>query len=109
MCACNGGNEDSTTPEWTGLGRDDWPAGFEPGDRHPDPFADDEPLFTITSDNYKDYADQLSTGQKALFERYPDTYKMKVYPSRRTASFPQNVYDASQDNRSEEHTSELQS
>lgn len=98
MGSLKAGNEDGTIPEWTGLGRDDWPAGFEPGDRHPDPFADDEPLFTITSDNYKDYADQLSTGQKALFERYPDTYKMKVYPSRRTASFPQNVYDASQDN-----------
>src|SRR5690625_592114 len=51
MGSLKAGNEGGTIHEWTGLGRDDWPAGFEPGDRHHDPFADDEPLFTLTSDN----------------------------------------------------------
>ena len=39
------------------------------------------------------YADKLSVGQKALLETYPDTYKMNVYPTHRSAAFPQRIYD----------------
>ena len=35
----------------------------------------------------------LSAGQIALFNTYPDTYQIPVYPSRRTGSAPQWVYD----------------
>jgi hypothetical protein len=28
----------------------------------------------ITGENYQEYADRLSVGQIATFERYPDTY-----------------------------------
>ncbi len=95
------GNEDGTIPDWTGgLTEEDWPEGYEPGDRHPDPFADDEVLFEITGANYQEYADNLTAGQMALFERYPDSYRMKVYPSRRSASFPQRIYDMSIENAS---------
>ena len=59
---------------------------------HPDPFASDKPLFTITAQNYKDYAAKLTVGQIALFEKYPD-YKMIVFPTRRSASFPKRTYD----------------
>ncbi len=93
------GNADGTIPEWTGgLGRDDWPAGYEPGGRHPDPYADDEPLFVITADNYQQYADQLSEGHKAAFERYPETFRMNIYPTRRSASFPERIYETSKEN-----------
>ncbi|WP_376691666.1 DUF1329 domain-containing protein [Wenzhouxiangella sp. EGI_FJ10409] len=99
MGSIRAGNEDGTIPAWDGgLTREDWPQGYQIGNRHPDPFAEDEPLFTITGDNYQDYADRLSAGQVALFERYPDTYFMKVYPSRRSASFPERIYEATIDN-----------
>jgi len=39
------------------------------------------------------YADKLTEGLKALFKRYPDTFKMNIYPSRRTFAAPQWVYD----------------
>ena len=94
MGSIRAGNEAGTIPAWEGgLTRDDWPDGFEPGDRHPNPFADDEPLFVIDGDNYQEYSDRLSAGQIATFERYPDTYYMTVYPSRRSASFPERIYD----------------
>jgi hypothetical protein len=95
MGSIQAGNADGTIPPWTGgIGLDDWPAGYQPGDRHLNPYPDDEPLFVITGDNYQDYADRLSVGQMATFERYPDTYKMRVFPTRRSAAFPQFIYDA---------------
>jgi len=35
----------------------------------------------------------LTAGQKALFETYPDSFAMTVYPSRRSASYPDWVYE----------------
>ena len=94
MGSWRAGNEAGTIPAWEGgLSRDDWPDGYQRGDRHPDPFADDEPLFTITGENFRDYEDRLSVGQIATFERYPDTYFMRVYPTRRSASFPERTYE----------------
>lgn len=91
------GNEAGTIPAWNG-GITTPPAGYSEGDHHPDPFPGDETLFTINGQNYKEYQDNLSPGQIAMFERYPETYVMNVYPSRRTASFPQSVYDATKEN-----------
>ncbi|MCH8226853.1 MAG: DUF1329 domain-containing protein [Proteobacteria bacterium] len=85
------GNADGTIPPWTG-GITTPPAGYQPGDHHPDPFPDDQPLFRITGANYEQYADQLSVGQKSTLAKYPDTYFMDVYPSRRSASFPEHIY-----------------
>jgi hypothetical protein len=39
------------------------------------------------------YADKLSSGQKAMLELY-DSFKIHVYPTHRSASFPQRIYDA---------------
>lgn len=86
------GNADGTIPEWTG-GIMSPPASYKPGMYHPDPFADDKILFTITPASVQQYKDKLSVGQVAMFEKYPD-YKMNVYPTRRSASFPQYVYEA---------------
>ncbi len=87
------GNDDGSIPAWTGGGIGDVPASYVPGGHHPNPYADEQPLFTITADNVDQYADKLSVGQQAMFKVYPDTYSMKVYPSHRTFQNPQWVYD----------------
>lgn len=96
MGSVKAGNDEGTIPAWSG-GIQKPPAGYEVGDNHPDPYADDEVKFTITSENYQDYADKLSPGQEAMFERYSD-YKMKVYPTRRSAAFPDYVNEATKRN-----------
>jgi hypothetical protein len=86
------GNAEGTIPEWTG-GITEWPAGYKEGMRHIDPFAGDQVLFTITAANASEYADKLSPGQLAMFQRYPNTWKMNVYTSRRSASYPKRQYE----------------
>jgi hypothetical protein len=90
------GNADGSIPAWDG-GITTPPAGYTPGDHHPDPFAGESPLFTITAANYREYADLLTAGAVAMFETYPDTYKMPIYPTHRTASVPQRIYDATKE------------
>ena len=97
MGAIRAGNNDKTIPAWQG-GIASPPATYKPGSHHPDPFADDNPFLTLTVDNFADVADKLTPGQKAMFERYPDSWKMKIYPTRRSASYPQHVYDATRGN-----------
>ncbi|GLX82233.1 DUF1329 domain-containing protein [Thalassotalea eurytherma] len=94
MGAEKGANADGSIPEWTG-GITSAPAGYTPGQHHIDPFAGDKVEFTVTAQNLSQYRDLLTPGQIKLFETYPDTYKMNVYQTRRSASFPQHVYDAS--------------
>jgi hypothetical protein len=91
------GNAAGTIPEWTG-GITTPPAGYKPGDHHPNPFPEDKPLFRIDGSNYMQYADQLSVGQKATFAKYPDTYFMDVYQTRRTTSFPEHIYQKTIEN-----------
>lgn len=89
------GNAAGTIPEWTG-GITQAPAAYKtPGQHHPDPFADDKPLFTITKANLDQYKDNLTPGQIAMFNTYPSTYQMPVYQTRRSGSAPQWVYDNS--------------
>jgi len=96
--AQQGSNAAGTIPPWTGgLTRSQWPAGFKPGGRLVDPFAADQPKFTITSATAGQYASQLSDGHRALFAKYPD-YTMPVYPTRRSVGFPQAIYDATRAN-----------
>lgn len=85
------GNADGSIPAWTG-GIQELPAGYKPGERLVDPFADDKVLYSITATNYEKYADLLSPGQIALLKRYPDTFRMDVYPTRRSAGYPDEEY-----------------
>ena len=85
-------NADGSIPAWNG-GILTPPAGYKVGDHHPDPFAADQPLYTITAANAAQYEAKLTPGTQALLKAYPD-YKLIVYPSRRSASNPQRVYDA---------------
>jgi len=86
-------NADGSIPAWNG-GITAAPAGYEPGMHHLDPYATDKVLFTIDKSNIDKYKENLSPGQIALFEAYPDTFKMPIYKTRRSASYPQFVYDA---------------
>jgi hypothetical protein len=95
--AVRAGNPDGSIPAWTG-GITALPAGYNKGDHHADPFGNDKVLYTITGANYKEYVANLSPGQVKLFETYPDTYKMPVYPTRRSASYPDSVYAATKSN-----------
>lgn len=91
------GNADGSIPAWTG-GITSMPSGYSAGDFHPDPYAGEAPEFEITAANYQQYADQLSEGLKKMFETYPDTFKLPVYKTHRSASNPQFVYDATKAN-----------
>lgn len=86
------GNETGTIPAWHGGLKN---RELERGDN---PFEDDQPLYTITAQNLQQYAELLSDGHKALFRTFPGTYKMKVYPTHRSASYPQWLYEATIDN-----------
>jgi hypothetical protein len=85
------GNAEGTIPAWDG-GLRELPAGYSPGQRLVDPYATDKPLFEITAANVAEHADKLSPGQVAMFKRYPDSYRMRVFPSRRSARLPDAEY-----------------
>ncbi|MGH8446568.1 MAG: DUF1329 domain-containing protein [Solimonas sp.] len=77
------GNADGSIPAWSGKWLGVPPQVKYDGKRNPDPYPDEKPLFTITGQNVAQYADKLGDGQKALFAKYPQTYKMNVYPTHR--------------------------
>lgn len=87
------GNADGAIPAWEG-GLTTPFAGWPNDDNYrPNPYADDKAQFTITAQNMDQYADKLPEAAKAMFKAYPETFKMNVYPTRRTAGYPQWYYD----------------
>jgi len=95
--ATRAGNADGSIPEWTGGLTSAADAGFpsfKTGGHHRDPYASDDVLYTINAQNMGQYAEQMTEGQKAMMQAYPDTFFMNVYPTRRSAAFPQRIYDA---------------
>ena len=84
------GNAAGTIPAWDG-GNSKAPAGFVTGGHYPDPFAGDKVLFTIDASNAEKYKDNLAPGAMALMKRYP-SWKMNVYPTRRSAAYPAGLY-----------------
>ncbi|MDW3685220.1 DUF1329 domain-containing protein [Cupriavidus sp. CV2] len=93
MGAERAGSKDGQIPAWSGkwLGA---PAGvqWKRGERYPDPYAAEKPLAVITAQNMAQYADHLTDGTKALFKKYPDTFKMPVYPSHRDFRYEDAAY-----------------
>ncbi len=81
------GNNAGSIPPWQG-GIVTTPASYKPGDWHPDPFAKDAPLFTIDLNNAAQYQDKLSAGHRAMLARYPESYRLRIFPSRRSVSYP---------------------
>lgn len=85
-------NAEGTIPAWKGdtLGL---PKGLQyagSGSVYPDPYAHEKPLFSITKDNLGKYKNKLSAGMVALFEKYPDSYRMDIYPSHRDFRYTDN-------------------
>lgn len=97
MGAVRAANADGSIPAWNG-GITTPPAGYKVGMHHPDPFSGDKVLYTVTNANKDKYKDLLTPGVSKMLATYPDTYKLDVYQTRRTASYPQNVYDATMKN-----------
>ena len=90
-------NKAGTIPAWTGGLTQAPPCYKGEGSRYCDPYPDDKPLYTVTQQNAEQYKEQLSAGQLAMLAKYP-SYKLNVYPTRRTAAFPDFVYAATRKN-----------
>ena len=86
------GNADGTIPPWDG-GLTVPPPGYQRGMHHPDPFAGDQPLFRIDKSNMDQHKAKLTAGQQAMILAY-DTFYMNIYQTRRSASVPQRIADA---------------
>lgn len=94
------GNKDGTIPaysgKWLGI-----PAGVNTkgsAGHDPDPYASEKPLFEITAKNMEQYAERLSEGEKAMFKKYPDSFRMPVYPSHRDFRYANWICDAARQN-----------
>lgn len=90
-------NSAGTIPEWKG-GLCSVPAAFKPKSPkqllpYADPFSEDKPLFTISAANVGEYKDRLAVGTQELLRRNPESFKLNVYPTRRTACLPNSVYE----------------
>jgi hypothetical protein len=84
-------NADGTIPAWTG--------GFSLEEaKLSNPYSAEKVLYTIDQNNVADHQDKLSAGQVALINKYPETYKINVYPTHRSAAYPQAIYDATKAN-----------
>ena len=90
------GNIEGTIPPWTG-GITSPPKPYVTGGNYINPFAEDSIQFVITRDNYQSVANRLTTGHKALLLKH-DNYKMNIYPTRRSASYSENIYKAIKSN-----------
>jgi hypothetical protein len=87
------GNKAGTIPAWDGGYKGSLP-GYKPGSgKYPDPFANEKPVLQITAQNVGQYAAMLPDGAVEMLRKFP-SYRIDVYPTHRTASAPQAVYDA---------------
>ncbi|QLF92581.1 DUF1329 domain-containing protein [Pseudomonas sp. ABC1] len=84
-------NADGSIPAWTG-GLPTNAAPLKNG-HLTNPFKDEQPKFVITAQNAEQYKDKLTAGQLAMFKRYPDSYRLRVFPSHRTAALPDRIYE----------------
>lgn len=90
MGAERAGSADGRIPAWTG-GLREGPGNWRDGYGHP--FADEQPLYVITAQNYQQYEQYLAPGQIAMLQAYPNTFRIPVYPTHRTAAYPEAVYE----------------
>ncbi|WP_081489868.1 DUF1329 domain-containing protein, partial [Pseudomonas sp. R62] len=86
------GNADGSIPAWKPLPKN--AGSVDSKGFLSNPYASEQPLFTITAKDVDKYKDKLAPGQYAMFKRYPETFKMPVYPSHRGATVPDDVFAA---------------
>lgn len=94
-------NADQSIPAWTG-GLQNTPEGYDPDspDHLPNPYADDKPLYRIDHASIEANKDLLSVSQLHRLQANKDYY-LDVYPSRRSAGYPKEIYEASRINTSQ--------
>ena len=95
--AIRAGNQARSVPPWTG-GLSKPVEGYEPGKHHPHPFIDDGLWFTVRAAELPRYKPRLSAGLQALLRKYPESFEVRLFPSRRSAAAPQRVYDGAMAN-----------
>jgi hypothetical protein len=87
------GNADGSIPPWDPEGTPTPPNFVAGSDDYVNPYADEKPLYTIDGSNWKQYADNLTVGTQAMFEKYgAEGFKMHVYPSHRGTVRPDWYY-----------------
>ena len=85
-------NADGTIPEYTG-GNTTLPNGFNAGESmRPNPYADEKPRLVIKGADVEAHKEQLTATVAELMKRYPD-FRLDVYPTHRSAAYPQWVLD----------------
>ncbi len=92
MGAERAANSQASIPAWTG-GITTPPADYQPGAQHPDPYPGDRPLYTVSAADLDARGPLLCEGQRALLRAHPESWRLPVYPTRRSASFPEWVYE----------------
>lgn len=100
MGAEKAANKDGSIPEFSGKWQGTPPGvAFKgPGNPYPDPYASEKPLYTVTAQNMAQYADKLSDGQKAMLQKYPQAFRIPVYPSHRDFRLPDWVCASTKEN-----------
>ncbi|HNT38276.1 MAG TPA: DUF1329 domain-containing protein [Rubrivivax sp.] len=88
------GNKEGTIPPYTG-GLTKPPANYTKAGIYVDPFPDDKPQYRIDASNWEEYKDKLTPGTVAMLQKYPKTFFLDVYPTRRSAAYPKTVLDNS--------------
>ena len=92
------GNSDGSIPAWTGgLTEPPAGAGYQAGGKYQDPFGDDPIRFTVSGANVGEYEAHLTPGQIAMLQTFP-SYKMNIYPTRRSCANPQSSYAQAREN-----------
>lgn len=86
------GNKDNTIPAWSGGWTKAIP-GDQPNGKRGDPFKDEKPIFSISAANVQQYADKLAEGTVAMLRKFPEDFRVDVYPTHRTAAAPAWVYE----------------
>ncbi|MEG7361069.1 DUF1329 domain-containing protein [Pseudomonas citronellolis] len=105
MGAEKAGNADGSIPAWTG-GLATNAGALDTAGFLADPYAGEKPLFTITAQSAEQYKAKLTPGQLAMFKRFPDSYRIPVYPSHRSAAYPAEVLAAVKANAGATHLAE---
>ena len=94
------GNAAGTIPKWTGetLGAPKNVKYQGSGTHYPNPYVGEKPLFVITAQNYQQYATNLTDGQIAMFKKYPATFRMPIYPTKRDVRYNDKVHENTKKN-----------
>ena len=87
------GNADGSIPAWDPAGAP-IPAGLTPeSGGYPSSYPDEKPALIINGSNWQQYADNLTVGTKAMFEKYgADGWELHVYPTHRNSVRPDWFY-----------------